>query len=433
MMDMTSRFFSGESLARINKLDSDTSRITEAGLRRVMLEVVNFLALAFVSGPSIQRALDRAKEPASFDMLGEGARTYAAAERYLSSYLDAVDSIASAQQKNTALDHSLSVKLTALYPKVHPLNESVAVDELVSRTEQLCVRAADSNLSVTIDAEESDRCEITLKVVEKLLSSPKLKNWDGLGVVVQAYAKRALCLVDWFANLATRYRSSLNVRLVKGAYWDSEIKIAQVNGFEAYPVFTRKENTDLCYLACVNRLFEHEDRLYPQFATHNAHTIAAVNSLAKGREYEFQRLYGMGQLLYDEVCRLFPNGPKVRVYSPVGVYEDLVPYLMRRLLENGATSNFVYRIFNEELSIADVSQNPRTQVLAAKDHKHPKIPLPQDLYGKHRSNSMGVDFGIANTREQFRTLVDQWFTKEWDLCASGTVVLNYGNSFECCS
>lgn len=424
MMVITSRLFPSDTTDSIDKLDINLSSITEAGLRRIMLAVVNFLALAFVSGPTIQRALERAKEPASFDMLGEGARTFAAAERYFDSYVAAIDAISNARSKNASLDHGLSVKLTALYPKVHPLNEKEAVETLFSRTEQLCVRAAASNLNVTIDAEESDRCEINFKVVEQLLASAKLKDWDGLGVVVQAYAKRALCLVDWFAELASHYGTRLNVRLVKGAYWDTEIKIAQVNGLETYPVFTRKENTDLCYLACIQRLFEHGDRLFPQFATHNAHTIAAVSNLARGQDFEYQRLYGMGQLLYEEVGRHFPSSPKVRVYSPVGVYEDLVPYLMRRLLENGATSNFVYRIFNDDLSVEDVSQNPRAQVLTATEHRHPKIPLPQDLYGEHRSNSMGVDFGIAHTRTHFREQVDQWLTTSWEMSDSGTVVKN---------
>ena len=428
MMGMTSRLFPGESSGSINKLDVDLSSVPEAGLRRVMLAVVNFLALAFVSGPTIQQALTRAKEPASFDMLGEGARTFDAADRYFNSYMDAVNAIAASRSKSGTLDHSLSVKLTALYPKVHPLNENDAVNALVSSTEQLCVQAATSNLAVTIDAEESDRCEINLKVVEKLLASPKLKDWDGLGVVVQAYSKRALELVDWLADLATRYQTKLNVRLVKGAYWDAEIKIAQVNGFKAYPVFTRKENTDLCFLACIPRLFKRADRIFPQFATHNAHTIATVCALAQGQAFEFQRLYGMGQLLYEEVGRYFPDSPKVRVYSPVGVYEDLVPYLMRRLLENGATSNFVYRIFNEDLSVADVSQNPRARVLSVKEHQHPKIPLPTDLYGEERINSIGVDFGNTITRTRFREQVERWMTKSWHMSSSGTVVKNPANS-----
>lgn len=424
MMVMTSRLFPADESGSIDKLDTSLSSIPEAGLRRVMLAVVNFLALAFVSGPTIQSAIARAKEPASFDMLGEGARTLDAADRYFDSYKGAIDTIASAQNNNSNLDHSLSVKLTALYPKVHPLNENDAVDALFSKTEQLCIHAANSDLSVTVDAEESDRCDINLRVVEKLLASSKLKDWDGLGVVVQGYAKRALKLVDWLAELATQYRTKLNVRLVKGAYWDAEIKIAQVNGFEAYPVFTRKENTDLCFLACIPRLFQHADRLFPQFATHNAHTIATVQTLAQGRDFEFQRLYGMGELLYEEVARLFPNSPKVRVYSPVGVYEDLVPYLMRRLLENGATSNFVYRIFNEELSVADVSQNPHGLVSTAKAHQHPKIPLPIDLYGEQRRNSIGVDFGNTITRTRFRDQVERWLPNNWNLSDSGVVVNN---------
>ncbi|MXZ54639.1 MAG: bifunctional proline dehydrogenase/L-glutamate gamma-semialdehyde dehydrogenase PutA [Gammaproteobacteria bacterium] len=428
MMEMTSRFFPNDAQRNIDKLDKNLSSVPEAGLRRVMLAVVNFLALAFVSGPTIQRALARAKEPASFDMLGEGARTFAAADRYFDSYMGAIDAIATSQKKHPSLDHSLSVKLTALYPKVHPLNENEAVEALVSRTEQLCVQAAATNLDVTIDAEESDRFEINLKVVERLLASSKLKDWDGLGVVVQAYAKRALNLVDWLADLATQYRTKLNVRLVKGAYWDTEIKIAQVNGFEAYPVFTRKENTDLCFLACIPRLFKHADRLFPQFATHNAHTIATVCTLAQGQAFEFQRLYGMGKLLYEEVAQHFPESPKVRVYSPVGVYEDLVPYLMRRLLENGATSNFVYRIFNEELSVADVSQNPRAQVLSLQEHQHPKIPLPIDIYGEQRSNSIGVDFGNEITRTRFREQVESWLSSSWSMSESGTVVKNPANS-----
>ena len=424
MMVMASRLFPSDKAENIDKLDSGLSSVTEVGLRSVMLAVVNFLALAFVSGPTINRALARANEPASFDMLGEGARTFSDADRYFESYMEAIDAIATTRSKNKSMDHGLSVKLTALYPKVHPLNTEDAVEALFQKTQALCVRAAASNLSLTIDAEESDRCEINLRLTEMLLASTALKGWDGLGVVVQTYAKRGLYLVDWFADLAARHHTRLNVRLVKGAYWDAEIKIAQVNGLQSYPVFTRKENTDLSFLACVNRIFTRSDRLFPQFATHNAHTIAAVRTLAQGHAYEFQRLYGMGQLLYEEVGRYFEDSLKIRVYSPVGVYEDLVPYLMRRLLENGATSNFVYRIFNEELSIEDVSRNPRADVLKAKQHLHPKIPLPKDLYGDQRSNSMGVDFGVSQTRTHFREQVERWFTHRWEMNDSGTVVKN---------
>ncbi len=410
-----------QSIDRLTQLDQKSSPWTETMARHVMLNMVNVLSLSFVCGETIETAIRRSKEPASFDMLGEGARTYDAAERYFQSYMHAVKQLGIAREKNSNLEHGLSVKLTALYPKIHPLNEATAVDFLDQKMSLLCKHAAETGLALTIDGEESNRCEITLKVIERLVQNPDLKDWNGLGVVVQAYAKRAIELIDWLAKTATANQKQLKVRLVKGAYWDTEIKVAQEHGLETYPVFTCKENTDLCYLACVSRLFEHTPHLFPQFASHNAHTISTVYELGLGKQYEFQRLYGMGQLLYEEVQQRYPNAPRCRVYSPVGNYEDLVPYLMRRLLENGANSNFVQQLFNEQLAVEEVIADPYDKVKGKAVHQHPKIPLPLDLYGKTRINSRGIDFGIAHMKVQFRDEVSKWKNHQWKYGEETTV------------
>ena len=392
-----------------------SNRLGDSLTRRAMLTAVDILSKSFVSGQTIEEAVKRAKAPASFDMLGEGARTFATAEAYFESYRHAIEHLTTVQQSKEAFDHSLSVKLTALYPKIFPLNEEKAVNELFLVTEQLCELAAKGGLALTIDGEESDRCEIGLKVVERLLKSPKLHGWDGLGVVLQSYMKRSLAMVDWLVELAKTHRTRLNVRIVKGAYWDTEIKLVQINGLKQFPVYTRKENTDLSYLATAQRVLRFPEQLFPQFATHNAHTIASIGVLAGTNSFEFQRLQGMGQLLYDVVESKFTNPPPCRVYSPVGRNEDLVPYLMRRLLENGANSSFVNRIQDEDYSVDEVTSDPVEKVKESLEHAHPKITAPIDLYQPARVNSLGIDFGAQAEREQFRNKVKNYSQTQWNL------------------
>ena len=394
-------------------IQSVSNRLGDSLTRRAMLTAVDILSKSFVSGQTIEEATKRAKAPSSFDMLGEGARTLETAEAYFESYRHAAEHLLSLRQSTHSLDHSLSVKLTALYPKIFPLNETKAVEELFAVMEPLCELAAQGGLALTIDGEENDRCEIGLKVVEKLIKSPKLDGWQGLGIVIQTYSKRALALVDWLVALASTHNTRLNVRVVKGAYWDTEIKLAQINGYEQFPVYTRKENTDLSYLATAQRVLLHPEQLFPQFATHNAHTIASISVLAGDAPFEFQRLHGMGKLLYDVVQRQLDRVPRCRVYSPVGRNEDLVPYLMRRLLENGANSSFVNRIQDREFSVAAVIADPVERVSGHTEHAHPKITLPKELYQPARVNSLGIDFGVQTDRENLYRQVQQYAQTQW--------------------
>ena len=379
----------------INQL---AGRVGESVARAAMSQAVRILGAEFVQGRTIEEALAREKSQAglsSFDMLGEGARTYPDAERYAESYLHAIRSIGKAYPHATPKEASgVSIKLSALHPRFEPLQEQRVLDELGGTLLVLAREAADRGLHFAIDAEEAERLELSLLLLERLARAPELKSWDGLGIAVQAYSKRAPAVIDWLESLGR----PIMVRLVKGAYWDFEIKRAQVEGLTGYPVYTRKPNTDLAYLACAAQLLRCR-RLFPQFATHNAHTLAAVLELASrsGAAYEFQRLHGMGVLLYDEARRRYEDLPPVRVYAPVGPHKDLLAYLVRRLLENGANSSFVNRFLDEEVAPSEVVRDPVSVVAAYGGEAHPEIPLPRDLFGETRRNSMGLDLG--NRRE----------------------------------
>lgn len=399
------------------------ARTGETVTRKALLTAMNILSGSFVAGQTIEDAVAKTKWTASFDMLGEGARSFKVADDYFDSYMGALRHVAD-HRSTTELGHGLSVKLTALHPRIEPLNEQSSVETLVEKIEQLCLVAAGRNIPITIDGEESERCEAGLKVVEGLLKNPVLRDWQGLGVVTQAYAKRAPALIDWLAELARAHNTRLNVRLVKGAYWDYEIKHAQVNGLSQFPVYTRKENTDLSYLSCVGRMFGHHERILPQFASHNAHTIASVQCMGQGKRYEFQRIYGMGELLHDVARRQFDDYPGCRVYVPVGNNKDLMPYLMRRLLENGANTSFVNRIFDAELSVDQVASDPIAAVESANHHSHERIELPKNIYRGERVNSFGIDFGNTSLREPFKRAVASWLSATWNFSADGQPVTN---------
>jgi RHH-type transcriptional regulator, proline utilization regulon repressor / proline dehydrogenase / delta 1-pyrroline-5-carboxylate dehydrogenase len=386
----------------IGALKRLVGRSGEPVVRLAVRQAMRIMGHQFVMGRTIAEALDRAKEKEnrryrySYDMLGEAALTQADAERYFKAYQDAIRAIgARGPFPDLVAAPSISVKLSALHPRYEIAKRARVLAELVPKVLALAQLAKQVGIPMTVDAEEADRLQLSLEVMRDVFVHPSLAGWHGFGLAVQAYQKRALPVIDWLAAQAKRAGRRWNVRLVKGAYWDAEVKRAQVDGHAGYPVFTRKPNTDLSYIACAKRLFAHGDAFYPQFATHNAHTIAAIQQLAGHAAYEFQRLHGMGTDLYAEVLDE-RAGLACRVYAPVGSHEDLLPYLVRRLLENGANTSFVNRIVDESVPVDSLVADPADVVRALDTKHHPKIPLPLALYGGHRKNSMGVNFADEN-------------------------------------
>jgi RHH-type transcriptional regulator, proline utilization regulon repressor / proline dehydrogenase / delta 1-pyrroline-5-carboxylate dehydrogenase len=414
------------------------ARTGEPAIRRALKQAMRIMGRQFVMGRDIASALKRAAvdEKAgythSFDMLGEGARTAADASRCFDRYVEALGAIAHARQ-GRALDAApgLSVKLSALHPRYEEAQAERALPELLHRLSALCRLAKNGGVSLTVDAEESERLDLHLDLIEAAAADPALSGWNGLGFALQAYQKRALAVVDRTADLAERSGLRLMVRLVKGAYWDSEIKRAQERGLPGYPVFTRKANTDASYLACARKLLDLRGRLYPMFATHNAHTVAAVLEMAehagaataKGG-FEFQRLHGMGEPLYHQLVggRAAGGGAgggavdgagrnlPCRIYAPVGGHEDLLAYLVRRLLENGANTSFVNRLQNDKAPVAEIVADPVAVAAAPKVKSHPRIPLPADLFGTERRNAAGLDLNdrriVARLNGDMRAAVD---------------------------
>jgi RHH-type proline utilization regulon transcriptional repressor/proline dehydrogenase/delta 1-pyrroline-5-carboxylate dehydrogenase len=379
-------------------LESLGKRLGLPAVRAATRQAMRLLGAHFVLGQTIEEALDRAGEQRefrySFDMLGEGARTAADAARYFAAYADAIAAIGRVAG-NAALPErpGISVKLSALHPRYEAVSRERVLTELTPRVAELARAAKQHDLNFTVDAEEADRLELSLEVVGRVLADTTLARWDGFGLAVQAYQKRAPQVIDWLVEAATALDRRLMVRLVKGAYWDTEVKRAQERGLADYPVFTRKPMTDLSYLACVQKLLAARDRLYPQFATHNALTVATVIEQAGGvAGYEFQRLHGMGEALYDALAAEQPDAA-CRIYAPVGGHRDLLAYLVRRLLENGANSSFVSAAADPAVPIATILKRPQRWIGDAAHARHPKIPLPRDLYGPDRHNSDGVEFG----------------------------------------
>ena len=377
-------------------------RLGEPVIREAVAAAVRIMGEQFVVGRTIEAALKRAGREGwlcSFDMLGEGARTAADAERYERIYADAIAAVGQVAKEGPEAGHGVSVKLSALSPRYEATHEARVWDELYPRVLRLAKIAADADINFTMDAEEADRLALSLKLLDRLAHEPSLGDWKGLGLAVQAYQKRCPEVIARVAELAKASGRRLMVRLVKGAYWDTEIKRAQVAGREDYPVFTTKAATDLNYLVCARAMIEASPHIYAQFATHNAHSLAAVHRMAteRGVKIEFQRLHGMGEALYDAARAAF--GPvTVRAYAPVGGHEDLLPYLVRRLLENGANSSFVHALLDERVPSSAVAADPISQVEAHPD-RHPKIPVPKDMY-MDRQNSLGRDYSQAADRER---------------------------------
>jgi RHH-type transcriptional regulator, proline utilization regulon repressor / proline dehydrogenase / delta 1-pyrroline-5-carboxylate dehydrogenase len=385
-----------------------TRKAGEPLVRLAVRRAMRIIGGEFVVGRSIEEALARsAREPevalCSFDMLGEGARTLKDAERYLKSYQHAIAVIGAAAGGRAPHEtSSISIKLSALEPRYTLLQHERVMHRLVPPVLALMRQAAALNIQLTIDAEEADRLDLSLDVIEALARDEATREWPGLGLAVQAYGKRALEVIDWVAATANRFGRRMTVRLVKGAYWDSEIKRAQERGLDGYPVYTRKVTTDVSYLACAGRLFKYSDSLYSQFATHNAHSIASILELAPpGANFEFQRLHGMGRLLYAEAARQVANFPRVRVYAPVGEHKDLLAYLVRRLLENGANTSFVNRFMDEQVPVADIVRDPIAEIERLESFAHPRLAVPAALFSDRR-NSRGIDLGEPQELQELR-------------------------------
>jgi RHH-type transcriptional regulator, proline utilization regulon repressor / proline dehydrogenase / delta 1-pyrroline-5-carboxylate dehydrogenase len=379
-------------------LASLTKRLGLPAVRTATRQAMRLLGSHFVLGETIEQALGRAAAQRSyrfsFDMLGEGARTAGDAERYWHAYAEAIAAIG-VRAGHAALPHrpGISVKLSALHPRFEPGSRERVLKELTPKLLDLAHLAKDYDLNFTIDAEEADRLELSLDVVARVLIDPSLADWDGFGLAVQAYQKRAPRVIDWIIEAADVLGRRLMVRLVKGAYWDTEIKRAQERGLADYPVFTRKAMTDLCYGACVRKLLAARPRIFPQFATHNALTVATVIETAGGvTGYEFQRLHGMGEALYQELLAAQPQAA-CRVYAPVGSYRDLLAYLVRRLLENGANSSFVSAAADPSLPLEVVLTRPQALIADSHRARHPHLALPKDLYAPVRRNSTGIEWG----------------------------------------
>jgi len=384
-----------------NALTRLIARCGEPVIRKGTELAMQLLGRQFVMGETIGAALERSRQNVvrgythSFDMLGEAALTGGDAERYFQSYLDAIEAIGRASRGDGVVaGPGISVKLSALHPRYTRLQRERVMRELYPKLLILAERACDHDISLTIDAEEADRLDLSLDLFEQLVEAPQLAGWQGLGFVVQAYQKRAPAVIDYLVALARAHRRRLMVRLVKGAYWDSEIKRAQVDGLVDYPVFTRKFHSDLCYLVCAGKMLDAAEAVYPQFATHNAQTLSAVNRMAVDRKvdaFEFQCLHGMGETLYDNIVGPAAPGRRCRIYAPVGSYETLLPYLVRRLLENGSNSSFVNQIVDETVSVESLIADPVAHAISVCGERHPRIPVPPALFGAARPNSRGVD------------------------------------------
>ena len=374
----------GEQPSALRRL---ISRAGEPFVRQAVGAAMRMMGEIFVMGRTIDEAARRMKKPehkgftASFDMLGEAARTKADADRYFRAYVDAIDAVGA----DPAAGHSISVKLSALHARYEVAQWDDCVPALTEMLEALAVQAAGKGIALTVDAEESERLEMSLDIIGTVAALPSLKDWDGFGMAVQAYGKRARPVIAWADALGR----PMNVRLVKGAYWDSEIKRTQVEGLSDYPLFTRKAATDVSYLACARDMLDARN-IRPAFASHNALTVATIVEWAgNARDFEFQRLHGMGDGLYERLVR--EHGYHCRIYAPVGGHRDLLAYLVRRLLENGANSSFVHQLADERLSEEEILADPVVKITSVGGTRHPSIPLPVDLFGAERRNSAGLD------------------------------------------
>ena len=371
-----------------------TNRLSEPVVQAAVRSAMQVLGREFVLGQTIEKAFGRARPDArySFDMLGEAARTQTAAERYFEAYAHAIAALDKATSPGAQAASSISIKLSALHPRYEAGKVRRVARELIPTVKKLCLMAQRVGLDLTIDAEEADRLDLSLDVFEAIATDGQFRHWNGLGMVVQAYSRRARPVIAWLGALAAATGRRIPVRLVKGAYWDAEIKHAQVMGHPSFPVYTRKSFTDCSYLCCAQDLMDQPAYFLPQFATHNAQTVAAIMAMCKpDHDIEFQRLHGMGGALYDAARQHYPDLPPVRIYAPVGGYQDLLAYLVRRLLENGANSSFVNRFLDVRLPPEDIVRDPFYTVRASNLAPHPNVLQPNKIFAEERSNSEGLD------------------------------------------
>ncbi|KEO56653.1 bifunctional proline dehydrogenase/L-glutamate gamma-semialdehyde dehydrogenase PutA [Thioclava indica] len=403
---LTGRVLDDEKPGVAGVLRGAIKRLGEPVIRAAVTRAMKEMGRQFVLGETIEKALERAKTRESqgftysYDMLGEAAMTAGDAARYMRAYSNAIAGIAKACTKGSVQDNpGISIKLSALHPRYEVAQSDRIMTELVPMVRDLARQAKAAGMGLNIDAEEQDRLVLSLRVIEAVLSDPELAGWDGFGVVVQAYGKRAGLAIDWLHALATRLDRRIMVRLVKGAYWDTEMKHAQVEGLPGFALFTSKSATDVSYIANAKKLLGYSDRIYPQFATHNAHTVAAILEMADGEAFEFQRLHGMGERLHDIVIKQTKG--RCRIYAPVGAHRDLLAYLVRRLLENGANSSFVHQIVDEDVAPEEIARDP-----FAEAHTAPAgLLAPSDLFGA-RGNSKGFDLTDAETLAQIEAARD---------------------------
>jgi RHH-type proline utilization regulon transcriptional repressor/proline dehydrogenase/delta 1-pyrroline-5-carboxylate dehydrogenase len=407
-------YFSGKflDLIKANKvLTNIFDKVGKDVFVKILKASILFLSKEFVFSDNMDIALKKINEypdyKFSFDLLGESSRTMEQAEIYYNQYLEAIELISKAFPPNDEIYErpNLSVKLTALYPRVELLKFADVEKFLLPKLVTLVEKIRDYNLTITFDAEEARRNDTYLLLLTKLIKHPSFKKFEGIGFVVQAYQTRSYNVIEYIISLAKETGKKIPIRLVKGAYWDAEIKYAQERGMEYYPVFTRKEYTDLSYIACAKKILENDDFIYPQFATHNALTASSIIELAGDKKYEFQKLYGMGNILHQELTR----HRNVRIYAPVGTTKDLLAYLIRRMLENGASANFVSKVHSPELSLNDMIYDINDKVLTVLDHRR-KINLPEDIY-IDRKNAMGYDLGYKTSYEYIQEKVASYFDK----------------------
>ncbi|AEG10188.1 delta-1-pyrroline-5-carboxylate dehydrogenase [Shewanella baltica OS183] len=404
-----------------NLLSRLVNRLGEPVIRQAMMAAMKIMGKQFVLGRNMKEALKNSEDKRklgythSYDMLGEAALTRKDAVKYYTDYANAITELgAQSYNENESPRPTISIKLSALHPRYEVANEDRVLTELYDTVIRLITLARGLNIGISIDAEEVDRLELSLKLFQKLFNSEAAKGWGLLGIVVQAYSKRALPVLVWLTRLAKEQGDEIPLRLVKGAYWDSELKWAQQAGEAAYPLYTRKAGTDVSYLACARYLLSDTTRgaIYPQFASHNAQTVAAISDMAGNRHHEFQRLHGMGQELYDTI--LSEAGAKsVRIYAPIGAHKDLLPYLVRRLLENGANTSFVHKLVDPKTPIDSLVVHPLKTLTGYKTLANNRIVLPADIFGSDRKNSKGLNMNIISESEPFFAAIEQFKNTQW--------------------
>jgi RHH-type transcriptional regulator, proline utilization regulon repressor / proline dehydrogenase / delta 1-pyrroline-5-carboxylate dehydrogenase len=412
-------------------LKSLVNKCGEPVIRKALRQAMHIIGTQFVMGEDIKDAKSNAAKQEkrgytmSFDILGEGARNQQQADAYYHAYLEAIEVLGKDATREADIHHmrGISIKLSGLHPRYGLVKEERLMVELLPRVKELVRKARDNHLTISVDAEEANRLDINLRLFTALFNDDEFEGYEGLGYVLQAYQKRAFFVVDYLAKLALNKGRKMPLRLVKGAYWDTEIKYAQVMGLEGYPVFTRKEHTDVSYLACVAKIFDQYEAFSPQFATHNAHTVASILELAEGRKFEFQRLHGMGEKLYNQLVREVP----VRIYAPVGRHEDLLAYLIRRLLENGANTSFVNMLMDKKKPVEEIVECPILRTRRHHGAPSPKIPLPQRLYGRDRRNSLGFELGYLYQKEALEKGLARFADTLWSAAPMLAVAAPKGN------